>query len=645
MIYLLYFTAAVILLVLGHFFRTKRWKQFIMIYERSDDGQLLQALAVGYTINFFIPFRAGDIVRAVVSGRKLKNGVSFSLSTIVIEYLLDIPIVGLIFLALHLLNFQNTNITNMTIFYGVLAAAGVIMAVAAINFSGNIKALMKSVCSIFNDRIEYGLLFFLWSLITSFRNVFVKVSKAKIILYSVYMWMIYLLSYFCFTNAVLLKEPEVRFTNIFSMIFSQGGFNLFSLNNASELLSENRVDMIVYIACSLVMLFCLTFVLRMIKKYNQDNGGDEKREKPLNLLPWINEKDRLNFLESYFSAESSDKLKKYIESNRDIHILQDLSAGSNATTMLCMDGENMFYRKYALGGDGDKLYEQVLWLRAHEHVLPLPVIINQQNENGYCIYDMEYNSGAIGLFNYMHSTSNENSWRIMRQALDDLSSNLHSMNRRSADKESITRYINSKVILNLSKMENSKELRHLMEYDMLIINGREYRNMPYLKKWLKIEYLEKVFENDEYSDIHGDLTVENLIFFENNARRPYYFIDPNTGNIHDSPALDYGKLLQSLHGSYEFLMRTEKVNVKHNQITFMAAGSQHYADIYKRYHCYLKERFAARQMRSIYFHEVIHWLRLMPYKVDKEPYRAPLFYAGLIKIFNEAVKWYGEDIV
>ena len=33
--------------------------------------------------------------------------------------------------------------------------------------------------------------------------------------------------------------------------------------------------------------------------------------------------------------------------NQGITILQDYSAGSNATTMLCMDAEKTFYRKYA----------------------------------------------------------------------------------------------------------------------------------------------------------------------------------------------------------------------------------------------------------------------------------------------------------
>ena len=34
-------------------------------------------------------------------------------------------------------------------------------------------------------------------------------------------------------------------------------------------------------------------------------------------------------------------------------------------------------------------------------------------------------------------------------------------------------------------------------------------------------------------------------------------------------------------------------------------------------------------------HEVIHWLRLLPYKLAKDRKRAPMFYAGLGMVAND----------
>lgn len=35
-------------------------------------------------------------------------------------------------------------------------------------------------------------------------------------------------------------------------------------------------------------------------------------------------------------------------------------------------------------------------------------------------------------------------------------------------------------------------------------------------------------------------------------------------------------------------------------------------------------------------HEVVHWLRLMPYKLARDRKRAPMFYAGLVMVANDA---------
>ena len=56
------------------------------------------------------------------------------------------------------------------------------------------------------------------------------------------------------------------------------------------------------------------------------------------------------------------------------------------------------------------------------------------------------------------------------------------------------------------------------------------------------------------------------------------------------------------------------------------------------------EKFGKEKTRSIYFHEIIHWLRLMPYKIEKDEKRAMLFYAGMIMVMNDVIEMYGKDI-
>ena len=139
------------------------------------------------------------------------------------------------------------------------------------------------------------------------------------------------------------------------------------------------------------------------------------------------------------------------------------------------------------------------------------------------------------------------------------------------------------------------------------------------------------------------MTIENIICRTDSDG--WYLIDPNTGNLHESPFLDYGKLLQSLHGSYEFMMMTPRVTVTENRIDFALTRSAAYDGLLAALREYLRQRYTPRQVESILMHEVIHWLRLMPYKLSKDKKRAAMFYAGLVMVANDVAKEFpGEGV-
>ena len=93
------FLCAILFIVAGHLLKTIRWKQFADVYEKASVDNLAFALSVGYLINFCIPFRVGDLVRAYLAGKKMKNGFAFSLATVIWDRVLDVLTVGIIFFA------------------------------------------------------------------------------------------------------------------------------------------------------------------------------------------------------------------------------------------------------------------------------------------------------------------------------------------------------------------------------------------------------------------------------------------------------------------------------------------------------------------------------------------------------------------
>lgn len=623
---------AIITLVVAHILKVYRQRQFIEIYEKPDDKSLLQALSFGYIINFILPFRLGDLFRAWYAGKKMKNGLSFSLSTVVVDRILDVFMVAILFLLFYLFGFKNEIIESSILFYTIGGFSLFIIMVIGFRYSKYIKICIKRIAGIFNDNIELKILKFSWYVITSFKDMILSLDKIKLIVSTILMWIMYLLSYGLFAYSMKLVGNDISLVDVFTSLFSRNSLDVSTLN-LSFLESDNLL-MLIYLFVPLIILFVVSF----LPSIKVSNNKIEEKHRYLELLPHINSSDKLIFLEGYFSAKSRDYFKNYIKLNRDISIIQDYSAGSNATTMLCTDGNKTFFRKYSFGKDSDKLYEQILWLQEHKNDLRLTEVMNVKRGEGYCSYDMPYIKEAIGCFNYVHSVPVDIGWNAIWSALESLNDKLYKKNRRNADISTIDKYIESKVFNNIRKIENGQYIKPLLKYDYLIINGKKYHNLEYFKKYFTKEYLEDVFKNDYYSDIHGDLTIENIICINGKSKNNFYIIDPNTGNLHDSPNLDYAKLLQSLHGGYEFLMNTKSVEINKNNINYLFTKSLIYDELYKKYFDYLNNKFDREIVKSIFFHEIIHWFRLMPYKIEKNGQRSVLFYSGLIIVMNEVIK-------
>ena len=630
---------AIILICLAHYMRTLRWKLFVKTYEKPNIKNLLQSLSIGYFINSFIPFKAGDLVRAWISGRKMKNGRGFALATVIIDRYLDILVVGVLFAIFSAFNLDSNDSAR---FYIFLAVGVLAVTLLVYILRGYVKKILKNIAGIFNARIEIRLLRFFWSLIWSFKDIVKKISKTLLLLETLGMWILYLASYYCFAAFLSKQGSNVNWLDVFYMLFTKNSIHVGSLGAITVTQGMMNAQMIwtgIYLFAPIVILFAISLCL-----HSKEDEIVDSEEEYLNLIPQLDEHERLNFLETYFSNERREYIENYLKINQNILIIRDYSAGSNATTMLCMNNGKNFFRKYAFGADGDKLYQQIEWLQRFKDIIPLPDIMQYQKQDNFCYYDMPYDSQAVGLFDYAHSMPKENAWKFIKKATECLENSLYKVNQRPADKATIDEYIKSKVNKNLDKIMNAKYLKRLMEYDEIIINGRSFHNLPYYLQYLSEEHLYDIFKNDTYSEIHGDLTIENIICTRNaDGEDDFYIIDPNTGNVHDSSNLDYGKLLQSIHGGYEFLMATKNVSIEKNRINFVFTKSEAYTYLYDMLDKYMRGNFEEERVKSIYYHEIIHWLRLMPYKIEKNGKRVLLFYAGMLMVMYDVVNNFEEE--
>ena len=170
---------AIFLVCFAHFIRTLRWELFVKTYEKPNTKNLLQSLSIGYFINSFIPFKAGDLVRAWISGRKMKNGRGFALATVIVDRYLDILVVGILFAIFSIFKLGNADSVQ---FYMFLAVGVLAVTLLVYILRGYVKKILKNIASVFNAKIEIRMLRFFWSLIWSFKDIFKKISKVRLLL-------------------------------------------------------------------------------------------------------------------------------------------------------------------------------------------------------------------------------------------------------------------------------------------------------------------------------------------------------------------------------------------------------------------------------------------------------------------------------
>ena len=161
-------------------------------------------------------------------------------------------------------------------------------------------------------------------------------------------------------------------------------------------------------------------------------------------------------------------MKNKLKINQNISIIRDYSSGSDATTVLCMDENGTFYRKYAFGKSANKLYEQILWIEKNKDVISLAEIIRKEKTDKYCFYDMVH---------YAHCMPTERTWQMLRKVLKSLEDSIYKINVQKADRDNICKYINNKIHKNIQLIKNDKRIAELNTYNEIIINGVKYPNL------------------------------------------------------------------------------------------------------------------------------------------------------------------------
>lgn len=219
---LIYFSLAIITILLAHGIRIYRWKQFICIYEKPNDANLLAALAIGYFLNFLLPYKMGDLARAYFAGRTMKNGKTLALTTVIVDRCLDVLAVGIIFAIIAVTWNYNPMLLNNMLFY-IMMAGILTLSCWIIYIWGKryVKKFLNLIASIFNNRMQLLILNFGWALIQNFKDIFKRINKIMLLISTMSMWLLYGVSYYYLAKAISERGERHFWQEIFVMLFAQ----------------------------------------------------------------------------------------------------------------------------------------------------------------------------------------------------------------------------------------------------------------------------------------------------------------------------------------------------------------------------------------------------------------------------------------
>jgi hypothetical protein len=623
-------SGSVLLLFLAHVVRCIRWRYLFPAHYLTRRLNLLSGLSIGYVVNALLPYRFGEFVRIFYVSERDHIRFAYVAATVAAERLSDLIAVALV----------ATTLTGMGYATGSRWLKGVlIMAVASLILYGLAKAVACSVrvrrglwhiTSIFNDKIHLGISDFFWSFSLLVNKGLM--CRRQFINLTLLMWALYISSYVMFGASVNVSLSEVMYLLFGKPLTSMGELLLNGGNLAQgmHLLMFTSMPVLGVIAYSLVR--DRTALARILSSGRRFSGA-------ASLDHFISPtSDRFKdyhqyqyFLTSLFSNDERLVTDFGLTAIEDGIIHKLFVGGSDAITALCEVSNHFMIRKFALGAAAGKLREQGRWLRAHRLELPLVEIVDERGDKSSYRYDMPYFPNASDFYDIIHSAPIEQSYAILDNIIDAVNSLHRRTQHAEASTEAIQAYLTTKA------KNNAKIVLHFAQS---ILEDRTYyinHNKFDLSIWdylLDGAWLTRQIRDRRTAVIHGDLTVENIIVHPS-GKAGWYLIDPNPENIFESPLIDWAKMLQSLHLGYEALNRGVPATIKDNEIFISAPKSLAYQKLFEYFLAAITERTGSDIISEIYFHELVNYLRLTPYKIRRNPTSGLIFFACTSLILGE----------
>jgi hypothetical protein len=626
------------MLLAGHVVRSIRWAILFPKLSNVRHSDLLVGLSIGYLVNAILPFRIGELFRVLYVHWRGEVQIACVVATVVLERLLDVLVVAailLVFVAGHRLPWAAT----ISVGLGLVAVGATVGFGIYIPRSRLVRRWVWAVATIFNPKIKFMILDSVWtfaSLLASRRYL-----SPRFVMLTVLMWGIYLFSYLLFARLV-----DAGFVAATYLLLGS------PLSSPVQLLATSDLDN--NLALGLLLIAYTSLPIAAVIAYGL------VRDRPA-IVGAMHAAQRYGFIGGeLYRIVSTDTFRRASDyelfltalfgdghrlvSDFGLSAIDDavvhrlLHGGSDAVTAVVESDGRLIIRKFAVSDAAEKLSVQAAWLNVHRGDLRTVDIIDEHRGPRFYRYDMPYLIDANDFYEVIHMLPIERSAAILNGVIAQVDAFHRAHDAGTADPEQIRQYLalkatkNAKIILDFA---NS-----FLSSPVYSINEMTY-NLADWKRLTDPEWLISQIADSRTATLHGDLTVENIIVRLDNAQS-WYLIDPNPDNVFNSPLIDWAKMMQSLNLGYEGLNRAAPVTVADNAIRLTVAKSHAYQMLHDRFLDIIDRTFGADGLREIYFHELVNYLRLTPYKIRQNPEKGMTFFACSSILLSRYIERYGR---
>ena len=622
------------LFLLGQIIRAIRWQILLPENAHHKKRQLLLYTSIGSLINTILPFRVGDLVRSILLSSGIKSvRFSTSLTSILIERMTDSIA---ILIVITLINYSHPS-ASLTIATWMLAIPGMIIGVwFLVTYSNRFKKIIYWISSLWNPSIQISILDFFWTLTLQIKHK--RFLSYYYIMSTILMWGCYFFSYACFS----LAFPQLLPIEVFKLFHSD------NLNGALTAAFEADYGPQVIIGLALFLLIPILFAVLYSALFAKTTSIYRSR----NFLKFLSKNFSLstfglpssfsgkgaysNFLHSHFSNNIGLLSKIGAGGFEDCKISRVFRGGSGAITAVIEKSQGLNIRKVANLSEASKLQDQYAWLQeAFIKGLPVTTAFNFVNHPNFCFYEMPYSLGSTDMHEWIHAVPVDNSKQVLNNLVQVISVHHESCFIDEQKASMLADYLNDKVINNINIIKET--VSQLIDPLDFTINGENFS----INEWKFLENIDlllSIIKHTRQTDIHGDLTIDNLVI---DKAQNWMLIDPNPSTIFKSALMDWGKLLQSLHTGYEFLDRDTKVTFDQKTIRYHVYRSDRYQELFVLLLSELKNKYGDAGTKEAFLHEIIHYLRLLPYKFKANDEKGLLFFAVTCTIIREFKDSYG----